>query len=58
VTHDESTEYVARASGVAGYEILADGEVVAWTVDGWWAAIIVDLLNEKASRRHGVPEPA
>jgi len=37
--------YTARASGSAGYEILSDGEVVAWTVDGWWAATIVGLLN-------------
>jgi hypothetical protein len=39
-------EYVARASGSVGCEILdPDGEVVAWTVDGWWAAVIVGLLN-------------
>ena len=37
--------YTARASGSAGHEILADGEIVAWTVDGWWAGIIVGLLN-------------
>ena len=37
--------YVARRSGTVGHEILADGEVVAWTVDGGWAAAIVALLN-------------
>ena len=45
--HDDMTsEYVARASGSVGCEILdPDGEVVAWTVDGWWGATIVGLLN-------------
>jgi hypothetical protein len=39
--------YVARASGAAGYDILdPEGEVVAWTVNGWWASVIVDLLND------------
>jgi hypothetical protein len=39
--------YTARASGSTGQEILnPDGEIVAWTVDGWWAAIIVGLLNQ------------
>jgi hypothetical protein len=43
---DMASEYVARASGSVGCEILdPDGEVVAWTADGWWAAIIVGLLN-------------
>jgi hypothetical protein len=47
MTYDERIEYVARASGAAGYEIIdTDGELVAWTVDGWWAAAIVDLLND------------
>ena len=47
--------YVARASGSVGQEILnPDGEVIAWTVDGWWAAAIVDLLNraEKGESVH------
>jgi hypothetical protein len=39
-------EYVARASGSVGCEIIdPNGEIVAWTVDGWWAAVIVGLLN-------------
>ena len=39
-------DYVARASGSVGQEILnPDGEVIAWTVDGFVAAIIVALLN-------------
>ena len=37
--------YTARPSGSVGHEILADGEVVAWTVGGLWAAVIVDLLE-------------
>ena len=36
-----------RRSGTAGCEILnPDGEVVAWTVEELWAALIVALLNE------------
>jgi hypothetical protein len=47
MTHDERTEYVARASGIAGYEIIdPDGGIVAWAADGWWASVIVELLNE------------
>jgi hypothetical protein len=47
MTHDERIEYVPRASGTAGYEIIdPEGEIVAWTVDGWWASVIVDLLND------------
>ena len=39
--------YVARASGTAGYEIInPEGEVVARAVDGWWASVIVDQLND------------
>jgi len=39
-------EYSARRCGSTGHEILdPKGEVVAWTVDGSWAAIIVDLLE-------------
>jgi hypothetical protein len=38
--------YTTHASGSVGQEILnPDGEVIAWTVDGCWAAIIVALLN-------------
>ncbi len=39
--------YVARASGAAGYDILdPEGEIIARVVDGWWASVIVDLLND------------
>jgi hypothetical protein len=49
-------EYVARASGSVGCEILdPGGEVVAWTVDGWWAATIVALLNGAESHGPGCP---
>ena len=37
--------YVARRRGMVGHGILADGEVMAWTVDGRWAATVVALLN-------------
>jgi hypothetical protein len=39
------TSFTFRLVGTSGCEILVDGEVVAWTVDSWWAAAIVDLLN-------------
>ena len=30
-------EYFACASGAVGYELLdLNGEIFAWTVDGWW----------------------
>jgi hypothetical protein len=47
MTHRETDSgFCARASGSVGCEILdPDGDVIAWTVDGWWAAIIVGLLN-------------
>ena len=38
-------DYSMRRSGSVGHEVLADGQVIAWTVDGWWAAMIVGLLN-------------
>ena len=49
---DETTyDFTARASGSVGCEILdPDGEVVAWTVDGWWAAVIVGLPDEAEER--------
>jgi hypothetical protein len=34
-----------RLVGTMGCEILADGEVIAWTVDELWAAIIIGLLD-------------
>jgi len=46
--------YTARQCGTTGHKILADGEVVAWTVDGTWAAVIVELLN---GAPHRVPRP-
>jgi len=47
--------YVARQSGTVGHEILADGEVVAWTVDEAWAAIVVALLNGTPHQVPGTP---
>ncbi len=37
--------FTYRLVGTNGCEILADGEVVAWTVDEPWAAVIVGLLD-------------
>jgi hypothetical protein len=48
---EHAGEYVARASGSVGCEILADGEVIAWTVDGWWVAITPALLNRVQTER-------
>jgi len=39
-------EYAARPSGSAGYEVLANGTVIAWTVGGYWAAVLVTLLHQ------------
>ena len=47
--------YVVRRSGTAGHEILAEDEVVAWTVDGTWAAIVVALLNSAPHHIPGTP---
>ena len=39
--------YMTRRSGTVGHEILSpEGEIVACTVDGWWASVIVGLLND------------
>ncbi len=46
-----NTYFTARLVGSAGHEILnPDGEVVAWTVDGYWAAVVTALLNDKEAR--------
>jgi hypothetical protein len=34
-----------RLVGTVGCEILADGKVIAWTVDERWAAVIVGLMD-------------
>lgn len=42
----------ARQVGTTGHEIVnPDGQVVAWTVDDHWAAIVVTLLNQTESDR-------
>jgi len=41
-------DYVARQCGSTGHEIMADGEVIGWTVDSIWAARIVELLEMAA----------
>ena len=37
--------FTFRRVGTSGCEILADGKVVAWTTNGYWAAIIVAVLD-------------
>jgi hypothetical protein len=56
--------FSTRRSGSVGHEILNwDGEVIAWTVDGYWAAVIVNLLDwAEHETMHGpatcLPRPA
>lgn len=46
MTTDRQAPFTARKVGSSGHEILdPGGSVVAWTVDGYWADIIVALLN-------------
>jgi hypothetical protein len=42
--------FTFRLVGTTGCEILADGVVVAWTTDGYWAAVIVGLLDGAAAQ--------
>ena len=37
-------KFATRPVGTTGHEILADGKVVAWTVDGYWALRLLSLL--------------
>ena len=38
--------FTARRVGTSGHEIMSpQGEVIAWTVDAAWAAVIAGLLN-------------
>jgi hypothetical protein len=39
------TSFTFRRVGTTGCEILADGKVIAWTMDEPWAAVIVALLD-------------
>jgi len=42
----------ARQIGTTGHEILdPDGQVIAWTVDAAWAAVLVALLTEHTSQK-------
>ena len=45
-----NTSFTFRLVGSLGCEILADGVVVAWTVDPAWAATIVGLLDGAEER--------
>jgi len=38
--------FTARRVGTNAFELLdADGQVIGWTVDSFWAGLIVSLLN-------------
>jgi hypothetical protein len=38
--------FTARKVASSGHEVFdPNGNVIAWTVDGYWAAVIVALLN-------------
>jgi hypothetical protein len=54
--------YVTRRSGTVGHEVLSpDGEIIAWTTDGYWAATIAALLDRIETGglvRQGTSEPA
>ena len=52
-----NTSFTYRLVGTTGCEILADGVVVAWTTDGYWAAIIVGLLDRVEDEGLRVPVP-
>ncbi len=41
----EGQGFAARRYGSSGHEIVGPDGVVAWTMDGYWAAVIVALLN-------------
>jgi len=42
--------YTAQQSGLIGYEILnPEGEIIVWA-NGFWAAMIVALLNDAEGR--------
>jgi hypothetical protein len=38
--------FTFRPVGTSGCEIVGHEGVIAWTTDGYWAAIIVALLNK------------
>ncbi len=41
--------FASRPSG-DGFEILTDGQVIAWTMDGYWALLILALLARAESQ--------
>jgi hypothetical protein len=43
--HGQPETFAFRLVGTSGCEIVGPEGVVAWTTDGYWAAIIVALLN-------------
>ena len=49
------SEFTACPCGTAGHDILCGGSVIAWTTDGYWAALIVALLNQTEKHRRSLP---
>lgn len=48
--------FTTRRVGTTGHEILdPDGSVIAWTADGYWAVVVVALLN--AAETHDLERP-
>ena len=53
MTTDAQGSFAARKVASTGHEVIdPSGNVIAWTVDGHWADIIVALLNRV--ERHGL----
>jgi hypothetical protein len=53
----DAAGYAAHRSGTTGCEIKNPaGETVAWTVDGYWGALVAALLNE--TETHGLVHPS
>jgi hypothetical protein len=55
-----NTSFAFRRVGTVGCEILADGVVVAWTVDERWAAVVVGLMErvEQGDPTHDEKNPS
>jgi hypothetical protein len=43
--HRQPETFAFRLVGTSGCEIVGPEGVIAWTTDGYWAAVIVALLN-------------
>jgi hypothetical protein len=48
---DGDAFFTTRQVGTTGHELLnPSGEVIGWTVDAVWAAVVVNLLNTTIGR--------